>query len=121
MLDLLFRPSSVCLSVLSVKWHAGAAGEVTFGWVLRVGVRVCAIRTLSGRGGQEDRVGRGVGCRGPCEVCLPFRVASSGQECAWPARADHALDALTLFLTRPGWVARRLWGMSAGGPQSRSL
>lgn len=63
-LDLLFRPSSVCLSVLSVKWHAGAAGEVTFGWVLllacvRVGVGVCAIRTLSGRGGQEDQVGWG--------------------------------------------------------------
>lgn len=32
--DLLLRPSSVCLSVLSVKWHAGAAAEVTFGWVL---------------------------------------------------------------------------------------
>lgn len=76
-----------------------------------VAVGVCA-RLEPCRGGVVSGIGLGggAGCRGPCEVCLPFRVTSSGQECAWPARADHALDAPTLFLTRPGWVARRLWG-----------
>lgn len=107
------------LSVLHVEWHArgSSRGDISEkgGWVL-------CVRLEPGWGGVEEGWGCVCVCRGPSEVCLPFRVTSSCQECSSPARTDHVLDAPTLFLTRQGgsvagfrewpWSARRLQSLS---------
>lgn len=94
----------VCLPVLSVSSDTqGQQAEVTFG-------RARAICGQLGRGGRKKEGGEGGGGLSVSSVFVrvfhfesPTHVRNVRGP---PARTAHALlDAPTLFLTRPGWVA----------------
>lgn len=69
----------------------------------RLSVRVvCVVGTIRGAG--WTRAG---GEGGGAQASVPFRVASTRQECPSPTRTDHVPDAAALFLTRLGGSVRR--------------